>query len=43
MGRHREEKTAQQEIADVIRWAERHGFFNIADALRRALTAISDK
>jgi hypothetical protein len=39
MGRHREERTAKQEIADVIRWA----FFNIAEALRRALADISDK
>jgi hypothetical protein len=43
MGRRPEFKTAKQEIADVIRWAERQGFHNIAEALRRALDALADK
>ena len=33
-------KTPKQEIADVIRWAEKQGFLNIAEALRRALDAL---
>ncbi len=37
MVKYRKFKTAKQEIADVIRWAEKQGFFNIAEALRRAL------
>jgi len=36
-------KTAKQGIADVIRWAERQGFQNIAEALRRALNVLADK
>ncbi len=43
MGRHREPKTAQEEIASVLKWAERHGFQNIAAALRRALATMRDE
>ncbi len=32
----RDEGTGTQQIADVIRWVEKQGFHNIADALRRA-------
>jgi hypothetical protein len=42
MGRPRKLKTAKQEIADVIRWAELAGFLNIAAALRRALAALPE-
>jgi hypothetical protein len=39
MPRHKnpEHRTAREEIADVIKWADRQGFQNSADALRRAL------
>jgi hypothetical protein len=43
MVKYRKFKTAKQEITDVIRWAEKQGFFNIAEALRRALEDISDE
>jgi len=43
MGRHREPKTAKEEIASVLKWAERQGFQNIAAALRRALAAMRDE
>jgi hypothetical protein len=43
MGRRPKVKTAKQEIADVIRLAERQGIQNIAEALRRALAALADK
>jgi hypothetical protein len=41
MPRPRKKKTPKQEIADVIRWAEKQGFINIAEALRRALDGLS--
>ena len=40
MGRPRKIKTAKQEIAGVLKWAEQQGFENIAAALRRALAAM---
>lgn len=43
MVKFRKHKTAKQKIADVIRWAERQGFFNIAEELRSALADISDE
>jgi|HubBroStandDraft_6_1064221.scaffolds.fasta_scaffold2918185_2 hypothetical protein len=43
MGRQPKFKTAKREIADVLRWAERQGFVNIAEALRRALALLPDK
>jgi hypothetical protein len=32
----RERWTAREIIADVTAWADRQGFFNVADELRRA-------
>ncbi len=34
--------TAKGKITDVIRWAERQGFFNIATELREALALIPE-
>jgi hypothetical protein len=36
-------KTAKKRLADVIRWAERQGFFNIAEELRNILAEMPDK
>jgi hypothetical protein len=43
MGRHCEVKTVKKRLADVIRWAEKQGFFNIAEELRSVLADMSDK
>ena len=43
MAKFRKHRTAKQRIADVIRWAERQGFFNIAADLRAALADMPDK
>jgi hypothetical protein len=43
MAKFREHKTAKQRIADVLRWAERQGFFNIAEELRIALATMPDE
>jgi hypothetical protein len=36
-----DEMTAREHIADVLQWAERQGFQNIAAALRRALDLLN--
>jgi hypothetical protein len=45
-GRHGERtqtQTAKQKLADVIRWAERQGFLNVAEELRSILAAMPDE
>jgi hypothetical protein len=36
-----DEMTAREQVADVLQWAERQGFQNIAAALRRALDLLN--
>lgn len=43
MARRPNVKTAEKEIAHVIRWAERQGFKDIADTLRRVLALLADR
>jgi hypothetical protein len=43
MAKFRKHKTAKKRLADVIRWAEQQGFFNIAEELRSALAEMPDK
>ena len=38
-----DDRTARERIADVIRWADRQGFYNIADDLRHALALLPDE
>jgi hypothetical protein len=43
MPKGRKKKNAKQKIADVIKWAERQGFHNIAAELRAALAELPDQ
>jgi hypothetical protein len=38
-----DDRTARERIADVIRWADRQGFYNIAADLRHALALLPDE
>jgi hypothetical protein len=42
-GATRKIKTAKEEIAALLKWAQQQGFENVAAALRRALAAMRDE